>query len=991
MTPLRNLKHILKTTLLFTLLLCAHSLISQEKNNPDEIENEYKGTLAEKVKTKFNKPQIEISKSGLVSNVLNIINTTQDNLNFTLDVLLPNDWSSIIDPDKIYNVSVKDTIVIPILLIPSKVKTGSSEIIINTFLLDLDGQQIGDNSFILKTKKKVKWDLGVKTANKFYFKNEEFNKKFEYSIINKGNYKQDIAVHHQIPKKDLYLTDTTNIDKKITKDNSITLDVGEEADFSYYASAIQLNERNKRKVSNTTYTPYENKYFKKYDLVINSTEDRSSNETLYKKTAKVSFVKLPNEIEMQSYGYPSLPLTIDMYIQNILSENPFMSINFRGIKNINDNASLIYNTTLNFSQSYYNPTTRQEIPWYVGYFDDKKSVEVGQVFSNIIGIISSGNGVKASYRLNDHNSFTGFYIQSKNDISKATNASYGLTHNFYTNIFSLTSQIGRNDNKINGTTTDIISLRPRLRLFKTNIFDFFVSKSLTTDNITQTKKEGFLYSAGFSSTIARKIKFNVNGRYTDPNFGTSSIERLNLSHRTSYQINSKWSTFFNNNYQKTITPISNNTANFYQQQLLFNRFAVSRKVKFGSIQNGIYYDIRDFLNRKIHTRGLSYNVSTFSARRNLQTSYILRAGYTKEILETPTDNHFSFDFTSLVRYRIWNFTLKYNYGDFTSNNTQVIGGKFVTPQLFRVSAQNQYTFKNRRFILETNTSYTYRNIAKNNSFGINPELFYFSKTNWRFSLQMSYFYNSTDYSDIIDIEDANRFSPNRNTKSQSSNLTIGMSIRKEIGVPIPFAKKKTSNVTFIAFKDTNGNGVKDRSEQPINNVVINFDKREVITSSNGAAKINNAAFGRYAFDVLPLEDLKGWFPNIQDSISIGRSERQYIPFVRGVKLYGDVIIDRQKIAVSDDKPMDLSRIKITASKDKNYSTLTDENGHFEFYLPNGEYILNMDESILSSSLRLSRNNIPVVLKNLQDGYYISFYILEKRRKVIIRDFSKKKR
>ena len=991
MIPLRNLKHILKTTLIFTLLLCAIPLISQEKNDSEEIENQYKGTIAEKVKTKFNKPQIEISKSGLVSNVLNIINTSKDNLNFTLDVLLPNDWSSIIDADKIYNVSVNDTIIIPILLIPSKVKTGSSEIIINTFLLDLEGQQIGDNSFILRTKKKVKWDLGVKTANKFYFKNEEFNKKFEYSIVNKGNYKQDIAVHHQIPKKDLYLTDTANVDQRITKDNSITLDVGEEADFSYYASAIQLNERNKRKVSNTTYTPYENKYFKKYDLVINSTEDRSSNETLYKKTAKVSFVKLPNEIEMQSYGYPSLPLTIDMYIQNILSENPFMSLNLRGIKNINDNASLIYNTTINFSQSYYNPTNRQEIPWYVGYFDDRKSIEVGQVFSNIIGIISSGNGIKVNHRLNDHNSFTGFYIQSKNDVSKATNASYGLTHNFYTNFFSLTSQIGRNDNKINGTTTDIISFRPRLRLFKTNIFDFFVSKSLTTDKITQTKKEGFLYSAGFSSTIAKKIKFNVHGRYTDPNFGTSNIERINLSHRTSYQVNSKWNAFLNNNYQKTITPIRNNNTNFYKQQLLFNRFAISRRVKFGSIQNGIYYDIRDFLNRQIHTRGLSYNVSTYSAKRNLQTSYILRAGYTKEILEIPTDNHFSFDFTSLVRYRIWNFTLKYNYGDLTSNNTQVIGGKLVTPQLFRVSAQNQYTFKNRRFILETNTSYTYRNIAKNNSFGINPELFYFSKTNWRFSLQMSYFYNSTDYSDIIDIEDANRFSPNRNTKSQSSNLTIGMSIRKEIGIPIPFAKKKTSNVKFIAFKDTNGNGVKDRSEQPINNVVINFGKREVITSFTGGAQINNAAHGKYAFEVLPLEDLQGWFPNIQDSITIGRSERQYIPFVRGVKLYGDVIIDRQKIAVTDDKPMDLSRIKITASKDKNYSTLTDENGHFEFYLPNGEYILNMDESILSSSLRLSRNNIPVVLKNLQDGYYISFYILEKRRKVIIRDFSKKKR
>ena len=121
------------------------------------------------------------------------------------------------------------------------------------------------------------------------------------------------------------------------------------------------------------------------------------------------------------------------------------------------------------------------------------------------------------------------------------------------------------------------------------------------------------------------------------------------------------------------------------------------------------------------------------------------------------------------------------------------------------------------------------------------------------------------------------------------------------------------------------------------------------------------------------------------------NKTHYFPFVRGVKIQGDVIVDLQKIAVAEDKMMDLSNIKITATKDITYNTLTDVNGHFEFYLPNGKYILNMDESILAGNLRLSRNNIPIVLKNTQESVYISFYILEKRRKVILRDFSKKKK
>jgi len=189
----------------------------------------------------------------------------------------------------------------------------------------------------------------------------------------------------------------------------------------------------------------------------------------------------------------------------------------------------------------------------------------------------------------------------------------------------------------------------------------------------------------------------------------------------------------------------------------------------------------------------------------------------------------------------------------------------------------------------------------------------------------------------------------------------------------------------------NGNGTKEDDENALQNVVINLQGKEVLTDYKGSAKINKIAHKKYALNVFPLEDIKGWFPNLNDSIHISKDKTHYFPFVRGVKIQGDVIVDLQKIAVAEDKMMDLSNIKITATKDITYNTLTDVNGHFEFYLPNGKYILNMDESILAGNLRLSRNNIPIVLKNTQESVYISFYILEKRRKVILRDFSKKKK
>lgn len=129
---------------------------------------------------------------------------------------------------------------------------------------------------------------------------------------------------------------------------------------------------------------------------------------------------------------------------------------------------------------------------------------------------------------------------------------------------------------------------------------------------------------------------------------------------------------------------------------------------------------------------------------------------------------------------------------------------------------------------------------------------------------------------------------------------------------------------------------------------------------------------------------------MSDSIIIQDDGIANIPFARGVKIYGEIILDRQKIAIAEDKEVDLSRIKISAfNNNKVYNTLTDKKGRFEFYLPNGTYIITLDENILGTNYKIARNNIPITLKETQDGVYVSFYIIENRRKVIIKDFNNK--
>ncbi|MFC2110617.1 hypothetical protein ACFLSU_08625, partial [Bacteroidota bacterium] len=470
---------------------------SQEKTELTEkpATNSFKGGTNEKVRTRFNKPLIELKKGKLISNVLQVINNSKENLNFTVDLLLPSEWSTLIGYDKVYNVSIRDTLIIPILIVPSKINTGSSEIIINAFLIDLDGQQIGDNAFILKTKKKISWDVVIKSANKFYFKNDEYNKKFEYSIINKGNYKQDIFVNHLFPKRDLFLSDTVHVEDKINNPSkTISLNVGEETSLSYYASAIRLDKRNTKKISITNYKPNKSDHFKKYGMIINSSEPKSFSKTAFKKSNKVSFIKLPNDLELQPFGYPSIPMTFEMNVQNILSDYPFMSMNFRGIKQLSDEANIVYSAEINYTQSHYSNDLFKNIPWYLGYYDDSKTVELGQVSADIVGISSFGKGIRGSYKINDNHKVSGFFIGNNGILTNSTSKSYGGSYYFkLNNAIKLVTKVGRNQNSRTTRNIDIISLQPKIRISRKTNLNLSLTQSTLNRN-GSSKTEGYLYN-----------------------------------------------------------------------------------------------------------------------------------------------------------------------------------------------------------------------------------------------------------------------------------------------------------------------------------------------------------------------------------------------------------------------------------------------------------------------------------------------------------------
>ena len=991
---LSSLKYFLFITLITT-LLSSHAIYSQNKPNSEKAIDTIPYIRFGNISTKFTKPSFELKKGNIVSNVLKVVNHDNRVVNFTVDALFPGGWTRIDDKDKLYSAKPKDTIIVPIIISPTKLVNGNTEIVINVFIIAKDGQQLGNNFFTLTTKKKVAWSIDLKNNTNYYFKNDENVKNFRFSIDNDGNYKQDVFVSYTIPRKDLILTDTLSNPIKDTS-KTFTLDPGDSKEFNYTAQATSFNERNKKRISLNNYSPISNNERITRTLVINSSEPKISKTALQKKT-KLNFIKLPNEIEAKPYGYPYLPMIVDLTAQNIMDERSFLSLNLQGFKQLNPRASLLYFTQFNYSNSFFTNNVFKNAPWYVGYFDDKKSIEIGQVNGDLIGASAAGKGIKVGYRFNEQHSAGAFYTNSAGFFNTTNSiVTYGGWYKLkYNENIRLNASAGRSNNKFLNRTSTVASIQPSVRFLNSHTVSLlggFNNVQFEQNNIP-ISTNGYIIGTNYSSSLLkRKLKSNVSVRYNDRFFSNGTTERAFINQRFTYDLSKEWLTIFTGNYQKVRVFNRNTDLFLYNQETLFANMIFSKRTPKGSYQPGVFYESRNFPNNSFVLRGVNFRYSLFNLEQNFLSSIFTRAGYAKPKDGIDKKEYFSLEVNGLFRYETWNLTARYNLGTFSSITSQQNQNNAITPQSLRLSIQNQHLFTNRHFALESSLIYSFNNVFKNHSVGLFPQAFYFSNSGWRFGLSANYIFTTSDFSSVFDASDINA-NPNQQAigPTTNSNLNLNFSLRKEFGIPIPFAKQSAATTTFISFLDINGNGIKEKDETSIQNVVIKVNKSEVITNFEGKATIKNLQLDKYKLETISLEDLRGWFANVKDSIVINEDGINYIPFVRGIKVYGDVIVDRQKIAVTNEKPLDLSRIKISALKDdKVYNTLTDNNGRFEFYLPFGTYTITMDEGILNERFRVTRNNLPVRLRNNQDGVYVSFYIVEKRRKVIFKDFSKKK-
>jgi hypothetical protein len=951
---------------------------------------------ADSIELTFVKRQVILEKGQIISNVLKVYNKSTDSIQFKIDLNFPPDWSTLLRKERIYQLSGSDSMFVPVRLVPQTMMKGNTKYFINGFLKSTDDRELASDYFFASTNRISQWEMSILPTDRIYFKNGENETSFKVNLFNSGNEDQDLMMTMSAPKSNLLVMDTTdNVLDDIKYD--FTLKPLHDTTFDFRLKYIE-GVRNFKNIDIENYNPTSINKERRYNLYLHSEEPRRFGARSLKKSTKVDLVKLANDKTINPYGSDVLPLTAYLRVTNLLDDVVFSSLHLNGNKYLNNGGQLIYNASMYFSSqpNFYKGGYAREIPWYVGYFDDKKNLQVGYINGGAIGSQSSGKGVKGEIEFVPKNRIGGFYIRSPYFFSDSRLESFGVHHRIDLDNFSNKLQYSHSNHLFADVKTDILSANPKFRIAGKHNLNFTAALSnryYYRDPLDKYNRQGYLIGAGYSSSFVHNIwRLNIRGSYTSKGFGAYGFERWYLNHRSRLKLSKDVEMTINNNYNQYTYDegFYNYVPGIKRNYYFFNSLTFYSQRYFSKVKPGLFYDVRDNMGINFHNRGVNFTFNNFDIARNMQFSLITSFALSKIMDQPLQKNHFNFKLNTMVRYHNLSFTGFYTYGPYSPQMIYIKEHNNVMPQNLRLSFMHQYHFANKHFVLQTSTSYMYTNYYNHHSFTLSPELFYFTNSGWRFSINPAYSLYSSKYTfNNVDLPDYLGQAEFNFKRYYHDNFLVSLGVRKEFGIPIPGTFEEYTDMTYKAFYDLNGNKTQDENEPGIENVVIHVGNWDVLTKEDGQAMMKNTDPGTYEYKVLPLTDLKGWFPLISDSLKIFESGDVNIPFVRGVKVYGKVYIDKENALHENDNGFDLSGIKISAVNGYTFHTLTGTDGSFEFYLPFGNYTVTLDENILNGRYYIVKNNYELDLSGEVDNMYITFHIIEKKRKIRMKKFSPK--
>ncbi len=350
-----------------------------------------------------------------------------------------------------------------------------------------------------------------------------------------------------------------------------------------------------------------------------------------------------------------------------------------------------------------------------------------------------------------------------------------------------------------------------------------------------------------------------------------------------------------------------------------------------------------FLEADIISLGANFRLNYFNYQKKQYLYFNAESGFYQTPLTKGTTNLFHFKSNSTLQFGMFSLNLFSQIGEFYAS--EVLGKSFQNVEqinLFNITPQIQTNLFNNKVHIEGGVTYITSNVSPNGLQLTGRGEYNFNLRDKFYISYQKYQYNAV----LVNIAD------------------FRMGIIKQIPDLHIQSGRKTMNLFF--YKDLNGNKKFDASDSVAQDFIVFVNKDLLITNSKGRAFFKHLPRGNYTISAPPS---KGWYAPEQ-IIHLSENQNISVALNRNAVLRGKINYEKEQFVTYEvNKKLDGVLVSATNSLGVVYKTKTRESGNFVFFIPPGEYTIEINNSNLpekivcancNQSINVELNSIPVL-------------------------------
>lgn len=921
----------------------------------------------------------------VVSNVVKAVNNTSKPIRFSVDLASPQGWKVINDVNKIHTVASRDSMFIPIRLVPSKETAGNVNYFISATAYSEFGNALASTPWTLEIKKISAWKLSV-SDRQVVFPNDADSSQVRVRLQNNGNAVEDIRVTFT-PDVKLQVMDENG---NAFRDNTtlVTLPVGIDTSFMVKVKVLDRKEKgyfftDRPDDQNTNLD--EKRLFR---LQIQAANPENKKQV---KGRRVDFVKLSERVKFDNdKGSSIIPLSVELNSYNLLSNFTNFTLDFKGEADLGRQRHVRYNYQAIVTSNVVSGTDFLPSNRFLQYASPKLLVAAGNIGENM-GLLLNGEGVKAQARLGKFE-IGGIYVGNSNRNGRlaANNLKfYGarLGYRIKRNSNIEVQMVNRKD-EFNFKDGDLYRLKIDHRISKYHNIGIAAGISNETDTFDP---DSVFEVSGYGAELryggrVGKLNIALTGNYSSPSFLAlqRGSQSGNVNLRYTLKDNRSVSLRAAINQSRPVSIIRGFTFDNDLRRRNIYELQYEWRTEFGTVRLFPRYTDEELLGLQIQNSGAGLSYSSGGRRRDFRLFSKFFAGFSKVPGYEDIDPYLVAQWENRLKYKNLNAVVRYNYGPASITDNFRIVNDGLNPQSVFISAFATMYFRKIGLSIRPRFNSSYESVLARWRVTASQDLSYYAKSGYTFTLGTELLMINQGESPLTSLNAQQGVDGVLSTFKQS-NFFLRIGVKKDFAFRRPGVK--SYKIKVAVFKDLDGNGIRDSGEDFVENVLIKINGKSAITGASGSALFENLNMGSYSIESQVLGDSEGWFNPDNTPLVLAKDETVFIPLTRGVQINGRVIVQKATYsALVEDVDLDEIRISAVGEDERVYSGLTDGSGEFRIFVPFGKYTIRASGAGIDKRLQFAQDNYALEINNASAKYQLTFYLIEKNRRINIKKF-----